>query len=131
MVDGELRTTMHERWMTIYASSWISGDIGSFVALFGSDALYQFSPFEAPLQGKRQIEELAQRMRFEQTNKKMTFEFVAGSGPLAVFHWSGGYQIESKALKRNIDGLIVLTLDDVAKCVTFRSWRHIDDSKLK
>ena len=106
-------------WLDRYFAAWRSNDPAEVQALFAPDAVYSYGPFRDEVRGRDEIV----RRWVEggvRPGLRTAFEPLAVTGARGVAHWRVSF--DDGEGRTELDGILVLDLDDAGRCVLHREW---------
>jgi len=111
-------------WLQAYFAAWVSNDPHDVEALFTEDAEYRASPFATPWIGR---EEIVRRWVSEhRTAAVWRYEPLMVQGDRAIAHWNVVAR-DLDGVRRERDGVLVLTFAPDQRCKDHREWMTIRD----
>jgi SnoaL-like domain len=118
-----------ETWLRGYGKAWETKDADAFAGAFEGEALYYWTPFDAPQKGRKEIADAF----LDAVKNQKDIEF--GARPLYVqaqlgaAHWSCAFTRVATGKRVHLDGIFVVQFADTGKALSFREWWHSDEGK--
>ncbi len=110
-------------WLERFGHAWEARDAERAAALFSAEASYREAPFDEPLRGAREIREHWARLPTAQDDIAFTHEVLAAE-PWGIAHWHGSYTRADDGIHVEIDGILLVSLDEEGRCGDFREWSN-------
>ena len=119
--------TDFEIWLGKYGDAWEGRDATSVTELFTPDALYYWTPFEAPKRGRGGIHEAWHDAVTGQKDIEFSSEILATIGNRGIARWwcSLVRLMDQRAVK--LDGIFQVDFSENGLCEEFREWWHSDE----
>ena len=117
-----------EQWINAYGAAWEAQDGGRFVQLFEADALYYWTPFEAPKKGRDQIADAFNGAVGRQRDIDFGARVLYVQANLGAAHWTCSLTRATTGKRVHIDGIFVVQFGDHGKALSFREWWHSDEN---
>lgn len=118
-----MESTFHA-WLHAYGAAWEAGDADAYLPLFAEEAVYHWTPFEAPRRGHDEIRAALVTVLERQSDVSFRFEIIAVTGDTGWAKWDAGFLREGTAYPVRVDGVLSARFDADDKCVEFREWWH-------
>ncbi len=110
-------------WLDAYVRVWKTYDPRAIGDLFAEDAVYSYTPYDAPIQGREAIVAAWLRDRDAPGTYDARYEPIAIEDNLAVVNGRSRYTDEDGATPRTeFDNIFVLRFDDDGRCTEYREW---------
>ena len=93
-------------------------------ALFSEDASYRETPFDEPVQGAQEIRAYWSSLPQAQEGIRFAYEVLAVTERCGIAHWHGSYTYVDRATRVELDGILLVSLDDGGRCRDFREWSN-------
>lgn len=119
-----LDDTAFHTWLAAYGAAWESFDAGAYLPLFSGDAVYHWTPFEAPCRGHDEIRAALERAMERQSDLTFRFEIIAVKGETGWAKWEASFTRQGTEYPVRVDGVLAARFDTAGKCVEFREWWH-------
>lgn len=110
--------------MERFARAWESRDPEQASALFAEDGYYQETPFDEPLTGADQIRTYWSSLPKAREDISFTYEILAVAEPWGIARWRGSYTPVERKTHVELDGILLVSLDDEGRCRDFREWSN-------
>ena len=109
-------------WLDKYVEAWRTYDPAQIGNLFSEDALYFYSPFDAPLRGREAI--VADWLKEPNATGSWEARYVpvAVEGNVGVAQGRTRYFGSDGAVEREFDNIFVLHFDEAGRCKRFTEW---------
>ena len=117
----------HDRldcWLQRFGRAWEERDPDGAAALFGEDGLYRETPFDEPLRGTEEIRAHWSNLPEARQGIRFSYEILAVTEPWGIAHWHGSYTPVDRAMRLELDGILLVSLDDEGRCRDFREWSN-------
>jgi hypothetical protein len=111
-------------WLAAYGSAWVTRDADAAAALFGPDALYHESPYDAPFEGSAGVREYWVSVTEDQGQVDFDSEVVGVFDGSGVALWSARFERTSTGAPVELNGVFLLEFDDQMRCTSLREWWH-------
>ena len=108
--------------MERFGRAWESRDPEQASALFSEDGSYRETPFDDPLTGPHEIRAHWSRLPKARNDIHFGYEILAMSGPLGIARWHGSYTPVDRETHLELDGILLVSLDEEDRCRDFREW---------
>jgi ketosteroid isomerase-like protein len=109
-------------WLDRFGRAWEERDADQAVALFSDDGAYREGPFDQPLIGPAALRAYWAQLPAARPGIKFTYELIAVTDDGGVAHWRGIYTRASDDALVELDGILLVTLDEDGRCRDFREW---------
>jgi uncharacterized protein (TIGR02246 family) len=117
----------HDRldsWLTRFGRAWETRDPEHVAALFSEDGSYRETPFDEPLTGAQEIRAHWSSLPKAREDITFTYEILAVVEPRGIAHWHGSYTPVDRQVRLELDGILLVSLDDEDRCRDFREWSN-------
>jgi hypothetical protein len=117
----------HDRldsWLQRFARAWEERDPDGAAALFSEHGSYRETPFDEPLRGAEAIRAYWTNLPPARSDIRFAYELLAVTEQWGIAHWHGSYTPVDRATRRELDGILLLSLDDEGRCEDFREWSN-------
>lgn len=114
-------------WLRRYGRAWEARDASRFSNLFSADALYYWTPFEAPKKGRDEIAGAFSKAVGRQRDIEFGARVLYVEARLGAAHWSCALTRVATGRRVHIDGVLVVQFDQGGLAVSFREWWHSDE----
>ena len=111
-------------WLQRFGRAWEARDRDLVVALFGEDGCYRETPFDEPLRGGRAIGAYWSKLPAARDDIRFSYEILAVSARWGIVHWHGSYTRLDGATHVELDGILLVALDDEGRCRDFHEWSN-------
>ena len=113
-----------DAWLHGYVAAWESYDPDQVGALFSEDAIYYYSPFDDPIEGRLLIVASWLKDRDTPGTYEANYETVAVDGDLAVATGRSLYYADATkaAMTREFENVFLIRFDDQGRCRSFQEW---------
>jgi hypothetical protein len=111
-------------WLQRFGRAWAARDPDLAVALFSEDGCYRETPFDEPRRGARAIGAYWSNLPGARDDIRFSYEILAVADPLGIVHWHGSYTRIDGATRLELDGVLLVSLDDDGRCRDFREWSN-------
>ena len=115
----------HDRldcWLQRFGRAWEERDPDGAAGLFGEDGLYRETPFDEPLRGAEEIRAHWSNLPAARQGIRFAYEILAVTEPWGIARWHGSYTPVDRATRLELDGILLVWLDDEGRCRDFREW---------
>jgi SnoaL-like domain len=109
-------------WFDRFGRAWEQRDADQAAALFSDDGSYRDGPFEEPLIGPAALRAHWSQLPAPRPGITFTHELIAAMDDGGVAHWHGSYSRASDDVLVELDGILLVTLDEDGRCREFREW---------
>jgi nuclear transport factor 2 (NTF2) superfamily protein len=113
-----------EDWLTKYGEAWETRSAKKAGKLFTTDATYRESPYDAPFEGRKAIQDYWSGVTKDQSDIEFTAEALAVSGNRGIAHWHATFTQTSTGAKNTLDGIFVMEFAADGMCQQFEEWWH-------
>lgn len=111
-------------WLERYGQAWIKRDPEAAVQLFGADARYYETPFDAPFVGRTDIWKYWQHVPESQESISFQATPLAIVNGTCIAHWQAKFTRVPGGRRVELDGIFVLEFNSHGLCVKLREWWH-------
>jgi SnoaL-like domain len=111
-------------WLERFGRAWEERDPNLAAALFTDDGSYQETPFDEPLRGAEEIGAYWSELPKAREDIRFTFEILAVTDQWGIAHWHGAYTRIDGMTRLELDGILLVSLDDDGRCRAFREWSN-------
>jgi ketosteroid isomerase-like protein len=125
VVDDSRVTSARDRlslWFDRFGRAWETRDAEQAAALFSEDASYRESPFDAPLSGRAALRAYWSELPTARPGITFAYELLAATHDGGIAHWRGSYTRATDGVLVELDGILLVTLDEEVGCRAFREW---------
>jgi SnoaL-like domain len=125
VVDDSRVATAPDRlsaWLALFGRAWETRDAEQCAALFSEDGSYREGPFDAPLNGRAALRAYWSELPPARPGISFAYELLAATDAGGIAHWRGAYTRAADAVRVELDGILVITLDEEGRCRDFREW---------
>lgn len=112
-------------WLDAYKAAWEARDPEAATALFTADASYHEMPFDAPIEGRKDIAAYWAKAVAGQENIAFTYEVLACSGDAGLCHWHCAFIGSPGGAAIDLDGVFHCRFADSGHVDRFREWWHV------
>jgi SnoaL-like domain len=115
----------HDRldsWLQRFARAWEARDPDAAAALFSEHGSYRETPFDEPLRGAEAIRTYWSNLPPARSDIRFAYEMLAVTDQWGIAHWHGSYTPIDRATRLELDGILLVSLDDDGRCEDFREW---------
>jgi hypothetical protein len=116
-----------QSWLTKYGKAWEARDAQGFSALFEDNALYYWTPFQAPQKGRDEIAAAFSAAVGKQRDIDFGARILYVEAQLGAAHWSCALTRARTRRRVHIDGIFVVQFAETGKALSFREWWHTDE----
>jgi hypothetical protein len=111
-------------WLQRFGRAWKERDPNLAAALFSDDGSYRETPFDEALRGAEAIR--AYWVKLPKTRKDIgfTFAILAITDQWGIAHWHGCYTPIDGTTRLELDGILLVSLDDDGRCREFQEWSN-------
>lgn len=113
-----------EDWVIRYGVAWEARDGVLAGQLFNEDATYQWTPFDAPLEGREAIVQAWVDATATQRDVRFAHQILGVEGEQGIAHWTSAFTRAATGARVEIDGILVAEMTEGGKCQRFREWWH-------
>jgi ketosteroid isomerase-like protein len=121
-------TAAFEAWLDRYGRAWEARDGEAATPLFTPDALYWWTPFEAPKRGRAEIARAWNDAVSRQSDVRFRHEVLSVDGSRGVARWQTSLTRTATGRRVRIDGILLVEMTDDGLCREFREWWHSDEA---
>jgi hypothetical protein len=117
----------HDRldsWFQRFGRAWEERDGDRTVTLFGENGSYRETPFDEPLRGAEEIRAYWSKLPAARGDISFAHELLAVTESWGIAHWHGSYTPVDCATRLELDGILLVALDDEGRCQDFREWSN-------
>jgi hypothetical protein len=114
-----------EAWLARYGQAWESRDADLAAGLFGAEASYQETPYDAPMAGRGAIGDYWRRVTDDQRDVAFRGRPIAVSGDTGIAEWGATFRTASTGATIELNGVFVLAFDATGLCTSLREWWHV------
>ena len=111
-------------WLERFGRAWETRNAERAAALFSAEASYREGPFDEPLRGAHEIREHWSGLPIARDDIEFTHEILAVAEPWGVARWHGSYTRADDQIRVEIDGILLVELDEEGRCGDFREWSN-------
>ncbi len=116
-----------EQWLRDYGAAWQARDADAFTALFEQEALYYWTPFDAPKKGHEEIASAFATAVLNQRDIDFGARLLYVQAQLGAAHWSCAFTREGTGKRVHLDGIFVVQFEEGGNALSFREWWHSDE----
>jgi hypothetical protein len=113
-----------DSWLRRFARAWEVRDPDRAAALFSEDGCYRETPFDEPLRGAQEIRAYWSSLPQAREDIRFTYDVLAVTESWGIAHWHGAYTPVDRATRLELDGILLVSLDDEERCREFREWSN-------
>jgi hypothetical protein len=113
-----------DTWLEEYGRAWEARDPEAAAALFGEDAEYYETPFQAPAQGPEGVRDYWANATRNQSDVSFSYDIVSVSGARGIARWSANFTRVPSGVTVVLDGIFLLEFSDAGLCRELREWWH-------
>lgn len=114
-------------WLRKYGRAWEARDAGAFTGLFTPDALYYWTPFDAPKKGRGEIAAAFSGAVGRQRDIDFGARVLYVHARAGAAHWSCALTRVGTGRRVHIDGVLAAQFDEGGLAASFREWWHSDE----
>jgi len=114
-------------WLADYGEAWQARDAARFAGLFADNALYYWTPFEAPKKGRAEIAAAFSAAVADQSDIEFGARVLYTQAQLGAAHWSCAFTRAGTGKRVHLDGVFVVQFTDGGEALSFREWWHSDE----
>jgi ketosteroid isomerase-like protein len=117
----------HDRfgsWLDRFGRAWKARDPEQAVELFSEDGSYRETPFDEPLTGADEIRAYWSRLPRAREDISFDYEILAVTESFGIARWHGSYTPVESGEHLELDGILLLSLDDEGRCRDFQEWSN-------
>jgi hypothetical protein len=85
---------------------------------------YRETPFDEPLRGAEAIRTYWSDLPQARSDIRFAYELLAVVEQWGIAHWHGSYTPVDRATRLELDGILLVSLDDDGRCEDFREWSN-------
>jgi SnoaL-like domain len=125
VVDHSRVTSARDRlsaWLERFGRAWEDRDAEHAVALFSEDGSYREGPFDEWLRGPDALRTHWSQLPAARPGIRFVYEVVVATDDGGVARWRGSYTRASDGVLVELDGILLVTLDDDGRCREFQEW---------
>jgi hypothetical protein len=111
-------------WMEQYKLASETGDAAVVAALFAVDAMYEETPFAAPMRGREAIFQYWTGASGWIQESRFTYEILGVKANRGIALWQSRITRRETGNQVLLDGVFLVELDDTGLCTRFREWWH-------
>jgi SnoaL-like domain len=111
-------------WLERFGRAWEQRDANLAAALFSDDGCYRETPFDQALRGTEEIRAYWAKLPKAREDIEFTFAILAITDRWGIAHWHGGYTPIDGTTRLELDGILLVSLDDYGRCREFREWSN-------
>lgn len=116
-------------WLHRYGRAWEAYDLEALPALFAEDARYEWTPFDAPLEGIEAIRSAWDRAICNQRDVRFTARSLSIEGDAGIAHWTARYIRPATGSEVRLDGVLLAEFGPDRRCRLFREWWHSTEGR--
>jgi limonene-1,2-epoxide hydrolase len=113
-----------QSWLEAYRRAWEERDAEAAVELYSEDATYQETPFVPPMRGRNALLEYWKNVARTQDEIGVSCEVIAICEGLCFARWHATFTRLPTRTRLELDGIFLLTFDQLGKCTALREWWH-------
>jgi limonene-1,2-epoxide hydrolase len=122
---GVVEIKVFKQWLDALGHAWEGRDPDAAARLFTENATYQETPFEEPMRGQAAIRAYWEEVPRGQDQVKFACEVLAFDGQgEGIAHWRASFARVPSGVRVELDGILVVQLDESGLCTEFREWWH-------
>jgi hypothetical protein len=118
-----LKRELFEDWLSAYGRAWASLDPQEYGQLFADNAVYYWTPFDAPLRGHEDIAKALAKVFGQQADPDFRSQVIGVLDNSGWAHWTCHFTREGTDDPVRMDGVLKAVFKD-GKCAEFREWWH-------
>ncbi len=122
-----LNAAIFEDWLEQFAAAWASLDADRAGPLFTADAVYHWTPFDAPIKGRAAIVSAWGEAFANQAEPRMASTVLTFAPPLGIARWATTFRRPATGEEVSLDGVLVAEFGNSGQCRLFREWWHTSD----
>jgi hypothetical protein len=111
-----------DAWLNAYVSAWKSYDPQAIGQLFGDDAVYRYSPFDEPVQGRDAIVASWLESPDPPGTYDAHYETALIAGDRAVTNGRSLYFADDGSVRAEWDNVFLLRFDGDGRCIEYAEW---------
>jgi ketosteroid isomerase-like protein len=123
-VSAEIDHDRLRSWLELFGRAWERRDREQAAALFSEDGSYRETPFAEPVVGADEIRAYWARLPKARGDISFGYEILAVTEPWAIARWHGSYTHVEGETRVELDGILLVSLDDEGHCRDFREWSN-------
>ena len=115
----------HDRlgsWLDRFGRAWETRDPERAAALFSEEGSYRESPFDEPLTGPDEIRARWSSLPKAREDIQFAYEVLAITDRWGIARWRGTYTPVNRDTPLELDGILLVSLDEEGRCRDFREW---------
>ncbi|HEX8692013.1 MAG TPA: nuclear transport factor 2 family protein [Longimicrobium sp.] len=120
-------TAAFRDWLARYGLAWEGRDPETAALLFAPDALYHWTPFEAPKRGREEIAGAWRSATSRQEGVRFAWEVICATGNRGFAHWRASFRRAGAGHTVRIDGILSAAFGEDGLCTEFHEWWHSDE----
>lgn len=113
-----------QSWLGDYGKAWETKNAKKAGKLFSVDATYRESPYDAPFDGRKAIQDYWSGVTKDQADIEFTSEVLAVLEGKGIAHWHATFTQPSTGAKNTLDGIFVLEFAEDGLCQKLEEWWH-------
>lgn len=117
----------HDRirsWLERFGDAWETRDPDLAAALFSEEGSYRETPFDEGRRGRAEIHARWSTLPSAKQDIKFSYEILAVTEERCIAHWQGSYTEAEHDARVELDGILMISLDDEGLCRDFREWSN-------
>lgn len=122
--EEEMNEQSFAKWLTAYGQAWETRDPEAAMRLFTEDARYYETPFTEPFVGQAAIRDYWADVPQLQTEIEFRYEILSVKGIAGIARWQAAFKRIKSGHRVQLDGILVITVDDAVRCRLFQEWWH-------
>ena len=119
--------TIFQNWLTEYGRYWEEKRTDKFASIFSEEALYYWTPFRKPLEGREEIEREVKKAISTQQNINFSFAVLSFNNKVGIAHWKCEITRIETQKRFTIDGILIAKLNENNLCDEFKEWWHSNE----
>ena len=111
-----------KEWFETYKRAWELRDSQAATSMFAPNAEYRADPFEAPLEGEKDIRRYWDDVANGQHDVKVTFEVLSAKPGMGIVRWRAEFVRVPSGQRVELEGIAQFFLNSEGKCTRFLEW---------
>ena len=116
-------------WLDRYGRAWEACDLDALGTMFSDDSRYEWTPFDAPLEGIGAIRSAWDRAISNQRDVLFSGRSLGIEGDKGMAHWTARFIRPDTGQEVRLDGVLMAEFGPDGRCRRFREWWHSTEGR--
>ena len=111
-----------ETWLQKLGQAWKQGDANAAALLCTDNVIYYENPLDKPLLGRNAVYNEWLNVPKSQKNINFSCDILHIEKHIGIAHWSASYTSIRTKKQVKLDGIFIISLNNMGLCTEFRQW---------